>query len=120
MLRILLKNFLKALLFLLLCIGFSYADVPKAHEDCTRCHVEEGSPVLIKGIIETCIDCHPNSNGREHPVNVVQKERPGNLPLNKENKITCITCHEPHGRDTADRMLRMEFNKLCVVCHKLP
>lgn len=94
------------------------AVVPDAHKVCNSCHVEEGPPALKLGINDTCVVCHPVHPGRDHPVNVVSKSSPDKLPLGKEEKITCNTCHEPHGKDTSGKLLRMEFNKLCVVCHK--
>jgi len=110
---------LKSLLFSLLCLGFSEAAVPEAHKTCALCHVEEGSPALKEGINEICIGCHPNSPVRDHPIGRVVKDVPEKLPLDKENRITCVTCHEPHGKGTGSNLLRIEFNSLCIVCHKM-
>lgn len=106
------------LLFLFLFSGTSEAIVQEAHKVCTSCHIEKGPPALKYGINETCIKCHTPTPGRDHPYGIVQSEVPDKLPLDKESRITCITCHEPHGKETSGRLLRLEFDKLCAVCHK--
>jgi len=118
MIRALPNILLTSLFFLLFCLGFAEARVPEAHRTCALCHVEEGSPALKASVNKTCIDCHPNSPTRDHPIGRVVQDAPEKLPLDEENRITCITCHEPHGKGTEEQLLRMDFNSLCVVCHK--
>ncbi len=93
----------------------------KAHNDCTVCHVDAISdPGKLKaGPNELCLTCHQSSKGNDHPVGIVPALKPRELPLDKENRITCVTCHEPHGKQPYDRLLRMEFNSLCKSCHKV-
>lgn len=104
--------------FVLMAFRLTEAQIPAEHNTCTACHIEEGSRTLRAGINETCIGCHPESPGRDHPIGIVAKDVSGKLPLDGEHKITCITCHEPHGKETTDRLLRMEFNTLCIFCHE--
>lgn len=107
-------------IFLLICPGpgRSESRIPKEHTTCITCHIEEGPSALREEINETCIRCHPPHPGKDHPVNVIQKNVPDKLPLDKKNYITCITCHEPHGRGTVGKLLRMDANKLCIACHE--
>ncbi|MBI5675409.1 MAG: cytochrome c3 family protein [Nitrospirae bacterium] len=105
-------------ILLLFCPGLSNAVIPEAHTVCASCHTGK-VPSAIKGEInEICMGCHPPHPGRDHPVNVVQEKISGKLPLDKEKRITCITCHEPHGKKTVGKLLRMEINTLCIACHK--
>jgi predicted CXXCH cytochrome family protein len=121
--RIVASAFRTILIVLTFCflipLNFSEAQVPDEHKTCTLCHIEDGASVLKDGINETCIGCHPESPGRDHPIGIVIKGISEKLPLDRENKITCITCHEPHGKGTVGRLLRMEFNTLCMFCHKM-
>jgi len=113
------KTILIVPLFLLMPLNFSEAEVPDAHRICTSCHIEEGSSALRAEISKGCISCHPKSPGRDHPIGLVVKDVSAKLPLDRENKMTCITCHEPHGKKTAERLLRIDFNNLCIECHKM-
>lgn len=90
----------------------------KAHAECTACHVEKDSRDLKAGLNETCIQCHPARGRKDHVINVVPSVVPEGLPLAEGNKISCVTCHEPHGKNTVGRLLRKEFNTLCIACHK--
>jgi predicted CXXCH cytochrome family protein len=121
--RIIASAFRTILIVLTICflipLNFSEAQVPDEHKTCTLCHIEDGSSDLKKGINETCIGCHPESPGRDHPIGIVINNVSEKLPLDRENKITCITCHEPHGKETKERLLRIDFNNLCIECHKM-
>lgn len=113
------KIFLTSLFFLLLFLGFPEAQVPDVHKNCTLCHIEDGVSTLREGINETCIGCHTNRPDKDHPIGLVVKDISEKLPLDQENRITCFTCHDPHGKGTEDKLLRLEFNILCIVCHKV-
>jgi predicted CXXCH cytochrome family protein len=89
------------------------------HTDCLQCHKEKDSKELNSKVDDLCLKCHPLSTRRDHPINVKPQIRPQSLPLDEEGRINCITCHEPHGRKTVDKLLRMEFNTLCQECHKM-
>lgn len=91
----------------------------KPHEDCLNCHKEKDSKELKSPVNELCLKCHPLSTQRDHPVNIKATVRPVKLPLDSEGRITCITCHEPHGKTGKERLLRMQFNDLCRECHKM-
>jgi predicted CXXCH cytochrome family protein len=91
----------------------------EAHGSCTVCHRNNNDFRAIKpNINETCLECHPKAKRNDHPIQVAPKTVPEGLPLDEGGKITCITCHEPHGKKGLKKLLRMEFSSLCVSCHK--
>ncbi len=91
---------------------------------CQSCHVVSEMPRLNYDSITTCVKCHPGSIGNHpvsrHPVlvkvpyNIVLPEW---MPLSKEEKIVCFTCHDNHNRSGFSRMLRIDYESLCVSCH---
>ncbi|MBI5206798.1 MAG: hypothetical protein HY934_03310 [Candidatus Firestonebacteria bacterium] len=88
---------------------------------CLSCHVtkpEEGQKGTIKfngNVNYMCMSCHiliPTAVADIHPVNITPKisefiKIPQNFPLT-DNKITCITCHDPRLQEKADKALRNE------------
>ncbi len=69
--------------------------------------------------IKVCEECH--AQNASHPVGVRSKNPdiniPEELPVIENGVITCVTCHFPHGGDTA-YFLRIKFSKeICVKCH---
>ena len=94
--------------------------VTAVHKNCPNCHTglnAPGMPPLKAGVVELCLSCHP-ANTRDHLLGAVPGTPPAGLPLDKERKMTCITCHEPHGKGTATKLLRMKSNDLCQACHQ--
>jgi predicted CXXCH cytochrome family protein len=89
--------------------------VPAGHAICTDCHLR-GDNLKIKDINDLCSTCHPE-NINDHKLGVIPKSLPKGLPLDKEQRVTCVTCHEPHGKDTKAQLLRLEHNSLCIACH---
>ncbi len=72
--------------------------------------------------INGCYRCHPPEIlGVSHPVGIAKKSGtvvPDYLPTLEGGIITCVTCHEVHGRDRK-HFTRMEASKdLCKICHK--
>ncbi|MEE8573812.1 MAG: cytochrome c3 family protein [Thermodesulfobacteriota bacterium] len=114
--------------------GYAAASVPSAAEprvsphslkgdsSCTSCHREVGGSLLSRGLMETCTHCHKTNNVNhpvyKHPVNIVVKSSiPSPMPLSKDRKLVCTTCHDPHSGTGYEKMLRVRFQKLCVQCH---
>lgn len=93
----------------------------RVHQDCSVCHkdVDKDPGALKADINQICLGCHEKSKRNDHPIGLVPAIKPKELPLDKEGKITCVTCHEPHGWKPYDKLLRMEFNSLCKACHKI-
>lgn len=110
---------LTAFLVIFLISPLKGEEIKKPHGDCLLCHKEKDSKELKFSINELCLKCHPLSTQRDHPVNLKATVRPDRLPLDTEGKITCITCHEPHGKTKEVKLLRMQFNILCQECHKM-
>jgi predicted CXXCH cytochrome family protein len=79
---------------------------------CQRCHAPDGKLTAEPSAL--CAGCHALDHGN-HPVNVVQRPPPDDLPLLAEGKVACHTCHDPHQRKSA---LRKPFDALCTSCHK--
>jgi DmsE family decaheme c-type cytochrome len=88
-----------------------------AHEgrdvSCTSCHrvMEDHSPraVLAKATeIETCGQCHIQKRA--------QQMRSSHMPL-REGKMSCSSCHNPHGTTTPALLKEMQVNDTCYSCH---
>jgi predicted CXXCH cytochrome family protein len=85
---------------------------------CTVCHVSHNGGLVKQPLTELCVICHKERlQEGEHIVDIVPKYPvPRDLPLTKDGKLTCITCHDQHSREPM--MLRMETMILCNKCHK--
>ncbi|WP_455218424.1 cytochrome c3 family protein [Kaarinaea lacus] len=92
--------------------------VQAANHNCTDCHGTQspGATDLVKPLSMLCADCHQaRIAAGEHRVDVPVTTAGNNaLPLS-DGKMTCITCHDPHGTSLA---LRMKDPDLCNHCHK--
>jgi DmsE family decaheme c-type cytochrome len=80
---------------------------------CTNCHkvMEDISPKhqLAKPTqIETCGQCHIQRRA--------QQMRSSHMPL-REGKMTCTSCHNPHGAITPAMLKEMSVNDTCFTCH---
>lgn len=52
---------------------------------------------------DVCLECHPQGETC-HPVRItVSFQIPKDLPLSKNNELTCVTCHNPHYSKFSDR-----------------
>jgi len=94
--------------------------LPASKQDCTTCHgshqKDKGTLLLKKPLSGLCIECHPDRMApTEHKIGVVPSMNTGTLPL-ADNKLTCITCHDPHS-NRYGRMLRVPAKALCQSCH---
>jgi DmsE family decaheme c-type cytochrome len=80
---------------------------------CTNCHrvMENVSPKhqLTKlNEIETCGTCHLQKRA--------QQMRSSHMPL-REGKMTCSSCHNPHGSVTPALLKEASLNDTCFTCH---
>ena len=94
--------------------------LPAVKQDCATCHgshlTDKSAPLLKKPLAELCIECHPDRMGpTEHKIGIISSMNTGTLPLT-DNKLTCITCHDPHS-NRYGRMLRVPEKNLCLICH---
>jgi hypothetical protein len=96
---------------------------------CTVCHVTvpaEGSQPRRDGnlrfagdIIGLCSSCHEGYR-HMHPVKIAvapDMKSPEDLPLDKDGKITCITCHDVMEGHGVARKRRVAGKALCLNCH---
>lgn len=88
---------------------------------CAVCHQGE-PPALNLDPMATCTKCHHGNMGNHpvsrHPLGMTPRMSvPAYLPLSKEGKMVCFTCHDPHNKSGIDKMLRVTFKKLCASCH---
>jgi len=70
---------------------------------CSLCHIAAEIPKLNHDVITTCVK-----------VNI-----PEWMPLSKEGKLVCYTCHDYHNRSGLKRMLRVDYETLCASCHAI-
>lgn len=123
--------------------------------DCTSCHVAQpqydtAKPLETKNKqvditafnnngVAMCSGCHDTEDG--HKVGLkLDFEIPADMPLDKKNSLSCLTCHYTHGNLASDRpqascsfmdrlldadRLRKSFllrrsnvdGELCLICH---
>jgi DmsE family decaheme c-type cytochrome len=80
---------------------------------CVNCHtvmrkVKTRFQIKYPTVSETCFQCHKDREA--------QAQRTAHMPL-RENKITCASCHNPHG-SASDKMIReATVNDTCYTCH---
>ncbi len=88
-----------------------------AHESrdvaCTNCHkvmenVSPKSQLAKSSEIETCGTCHLQRRA--------QQMRTSHMPL-REGKMTCTSCHNPHGTVTPALLKESSPNDTCFRCH---
>jgi DmsE family decaheme c-type cytochrome len=80
---------------------------------CTNCHrvMHDVSPraQLARGTeIETCGTCHIQKRA--------QQMRSSHMPL-REGKMTCTSCHNPHGTVAPALLKENSLNETCYSCH---
>jgi DmsE family decaheme c-type cytochrome len=89
-----------------------------AHESrdvaCTNCHkiMEDISPkfqLAKETMIETCGQCHLQKKAQT-------LSRYTHMPL-REGKMTCTSCHNPHGTVTPALLKEPSVNETCYNCH---
>lgn len=88
---------------------------------CPSCHGD--IPMLSHDPMTTCTKCHPGNVG-DHPfqghptyIRVSKKVDALMMPLTHDGWLVCYTCHDYHNRSGFKRMLRIEYESLCRLCH---
>jgi predicted CXXCH cytochrome family protein len=94
--------------------------LPPSKRDCLNCHTlsADGSLVRLRApVIELCLGCHPDrATSADHRVGIEPAMPVRSLPL-EEGRMTCATCHEPHGLTGRPLLLRADPADLCLFCH---
>ena len=69
--------------------------------------------------ITVCYECHPQTKGAmSHPVGVRPKSTMAVDPRRLvDGKLSCMSCHEPHGSANRYRLLTKTKKELCLSCH---
>lgn len=96
---------------------------------CIQCHLSPpppgSSPVLDNNlrfggdIVALCSSCHGGYR-HMHPVRIAiapNMKSTGDLPLDREGKITCVTCHDVMEGMGMPRKRRVRGRGLCLNCH---
>lgn len=80
---------------------------------CTGCHtvMTDHSPraqLAKETVLDTCGSCHLQKRA--------QQMRSSHMPL-REGKMTCTSCHNPHGTVTPTLLRENSANETCYTCH---
>lgn len=80
---------------------------------CHQVHPKDASKInkalLLKPTeTETCFVCHKDKQAL--------MQRSSHMPI-REGKISCATCHNPHGTASAKNIKASTVNELCYKCH---
>ncbi len=113
------RSFKILFLILVLNIYAAASDVFSAEKhECGYCHLTSDKTRLRASLAELCIVCHSDAKDqKQHRVGMVPSMKVDELPLSSDGKMTCITCHDPHGKSGYVNLLRTSPEKLCSKCH---
>jgi predicted CXXCH cytochrome family protein len=109
-----------ALILVILCIVTAGSSFAGAKHECSYCHVsvDTAGAKLRSPLSGLCLECHPDRKSpNEHKVDIVPPMKVEGLPLDKEGKMTCVTCHDPHEETHNPMLLRVKPSELCLRCH---
>jgi len=107
-------------------------DVHRPDADCLVCHTLDAAALkrdpaqartaLIPDLDSRCMTCHggegPSHRTGMRPRGVVPPE----LPLSRDGRITCATCHFLHGEGDRSRDYERIDNRrgrMCLTCHTM-
>jgi|Deesub1362A_J573_1020465.scaffolds.fasta_scaffold00013_158 predicted CXXCH cytochrome family protein len=111
------------MVFLLTGYVFSAEVVPEIKKDCSICHVSNKTATEIhlrRPLSDLCLECHPDRGSpADHIVDVTPSMEVKDLPLDKDGKMTCVTCHDPHGMTGLVKLLRDSPSDICGHCHRM-
>jgi predicted CXXCH cytochrome family protein len=84
-----------------------------------KIHTGLSSQMVIS--LDACRTCHTDQSRATHPVNVYPKPAmaiPPEYPTLSDGRITCNSCHVPHGSDYEYLSRKARKRELCIGCHK--
>ncbi len=115
------------------------------HEDCNICHedteeyaliVKPGSEIInpttrkpYGKVDRLCVSCHEFHSKSSHPVGIVPNPERVDVPKEalgfkgQEGRISCMSCHNPHPKNTNYKYLRWppenvwNLARFCTNCH---
>ena len=107
--------------FLVCLLGAALNVFCAEKHECSYCHMTTGESDKIElraNVAALCVQCHADRKSpREHKVDIVAPMKVRDLPLSKDGLMTCITCHDPHGKSGYPMLLRVKPAELCLKCH---
>lgn len=96
---------------------------------CVVCHVSApvekgGQPPGVElrfggDVVALCSSCHEGYR-HMHPMKIAispEMKKPQDLPLDKNDRITCITCHDVMEKAGVHRKRKVTGRMLCLNCH---
>ncbi len=136
------KYFIR-LIFAAMLTVFPASAYSGGHEDCNICHkdteeyaLKPGSVIINPttgkpyGRVDTlCVSCHEFHSKSSHPVGIVPNPDKVDVPREalefkgQEGKISCLSCHNPHPKNTNYKYLRWppenvwNLSQFCTICH---
>ena len=114
--------------------GMSAVELEKT---CLQCHADENRLSWVGSVHErrnvSCLACHSVHNAQEEKLLLVKPKvelvcaqchrdivakvnRSAHMPI-EEGKMTCTSCHNPHGSATAKLLKGDSVNDTCYTCH---
>lgn len=133
------SRYSRVMLLMILLLVFATPEMAAGHNfigkvGCFECHEKlplgKTALLLRTNIEKICVRCHKLEKRLSHPVGMVPKVIvPVDLPLDKEGRVSCITCHDVHmsavnkltGKKTHYLRRILKGKKFCYACHlKLP
>ena len=91
---------------------------PKNEQSCLTCHSPHNKQTTAKA---KCISCHADRKTHHHKrdISISQTKRAKGVTLDHDNKLSCITCHDPHIAGFKNQYLRPKqpVIKMCMSCH---
>lgn len=78
---------------------------------CVSCHsIHKGNPKNLQFPVvqQVCFQCHKDKKA--------EIQRPSHHPI-KEGKMSCVSCHNPHGTVTKHLIAANSTNEQCFQCH---
>ncbi|MEK6645548.1 MAG: DmsE family decaheme c-type cytochrome [Candidatus Firestonebacteria bacterium] len=84
---------------------------------CNSCHnshkssvpgPDQGKLLKKKTSTENCFQCHKDKKAH--------MSKASHMPT-KEGKLSCVTCHDPHGSPYAKNLKTASTRELCLTCH---
>jgi predicted CXXCH cytochrome family protein len=91
---------------------------------CNDCHLagQRISPANAYLLTDTqqqlCAKCHDDMTGFSHPTGFQPRGiLPAEFPLSGQNKFTCSTCHDVHGKSRNYLRIDKRGKEFCLLCH---